>query len=161
MNELLLTRARAMKFYGLIEHWTEVCDQPWIREVIEWEEEARSYRSLERRLTQARLGHFKPLAEFDWSWPKACDREAIEELMELTFLAPATNIILCGPNGVGKSTIACNLGHQAAPYGHTVCCTAASEMLSNLASGDGEQALKAGVEYYGQHPVLIIAEKGY
>jgi DNA replication protein DnaC len=161
MSEILLTRARALKFYGMIEHWAEVCDTPWIRQIIEWEEQARSYRSLERRLTQARLGHFKPLAEFDWSWPKACDREAIEELMELTFLATATNIILCGPNGVGKSTIACNLGHQAALHGHTVFFTTASEMLSDLASCDGDQALKRRFKYYEQPRFLIIDELGY
>ena len=27
-------------------------------------------RSLERRLAQAHLGRFKPLADFEWNWPK-------------------------------------------------------------------------------------------
>jgi hypothetical protein len=31
-------------------------------------------RSLERRLVQANLGRFKPMADFDWNWPKKIDR---------------------------------------------------------------------------------------
>jgi DNA replication protein DnaC len=161
MTDLLLTRARALKLYGMMEHWSEVCDTAWIRQVIDWEEEARTHRSLERRLMQAKLKRFKPLAEFDWEWPHACDRGAIEELMELRFLSTTTNIIICGPNGVGKSTIACNLGHQAALLGHTVLFTAASEMLSDLASCDGDNALRRRFKYYEQPRLLIIDELGY
>ncbi len=36
-------------------------------------------RSFERRLAQARLGRFKPLADFDWNWPTTIDRPLIEQ----------------------------------------------------------------------------------
>ena len=52
-----------------------------------------------------------------------CDREAIMEYMQLAFIKDATNLILCGPNGVGKSTIAKNIAHQAVLQGKTALFT--------------------------------------
>jgi DNA replication protein DnaC len=79
----------------------------------------RACRSLQRRLKTAHIGRFKPLCDFDWSWPKRCDRAAVDALMALDFLADATNVVLVGPNGVGKSTLAQNIAHQALIHGHT------------------------------------------
>jgi ABC-type cobalamin/Fe3+-siderophores transport system ATPase subunit len=61
----------------------------------------------------------------DWNWPKRCDRAAFEALMSLDFLKDATNVVLVGPNGVGKSTLARNVAYQALIHGHTVLFTRA------------------------------------
>ena len=45
---------------------------------------------------------------------------AIESLMSLEFLNDATNAVIIGNNGVGKSMIAKNIAHQALVCGHTV-----------------------------------------
>jgi hypothetical protein len=42
-------------------------------------------------------------------------RQSIQELMTLSFMADASNVMLVGPNGVGKSILACNLGQSAIP----------------------------------------------
>jgi DNA replication protein DnaC len=133
-DDPLMARARALKLYGLLAHWEDIEETGWIAALIQWEEEERARRSLERRLGNAHLGRFRPLADFDWDWPKRCDREAIEELMGLAFLQEAANAILVGPNGVGKSTIARNIAHQAVLAGHTVLCTSAAQMLGELAA---------------------------
>jgi hypothetical protein len=36
------------------------------------EHKEKARRSLERRLARSRLGRFKPMGDFDWSWPKCC-----------------------------------------------------------------------------------------
>jgi len=147
--------------YGLIEHWNEVEQQPWINDLVNWEETARSQRSLERRFSSAHIGRFKPLVNFDWSWPSTCDREAIEELMQLGFIKEAANVIFCGPNGVGKSTIAKNISHQAIICGHSVLFTTAGQMLNDLTSQDGDNALRRRIKYYVQPTLLCIDEVGY
>jgi len=81
----------------------EIAAAPWLEPLIGWEEQERARRALERRLANARLGRFKPLADFDWNWPAQCDRHSIEELMRLGFLKEAANAVLVGPNGVGKN----------------------------------------------------------
>ena len=74
-------RARALHLMGLLAHWSSVQGDPqrlgWTNELLGWEESERSRRSLERRLRSAHIGRFKPLADFDWDWPKQCDRTEI------------------------------------------------------------------------------------
>ena len=137
-NDELFERTTTLKLYGLLAHWDEVINTPWLEPLIVWEEEARQQRSLERRLRQARLGRFKALLDFDWQWPEQCDRDAIQDLMTLNFLKEAANGVLVGPNGVGKSTIARNIAYQAVLQGHTVMFTTAGEMLNILAAQDGD-----------------------
>jgi DNA replication protein DnaC len=152
----LLERARALKLYGLLAHWEEIAETGWIEPLIRWEECERQRRSLERRLRAARIGRFKPLADFDWHWPEQCDREAVEDLMRLAFLDEAANAILVGPNGVGKSTIARNIAHQAVLHGHTVLFTTAAQMLNELAAQDGDHALRRRLRHYAQPTLLAI-----
>jgi len=45
--------------------------------------------------------------------------------MSFKLLADATNVVLQGPNGVDKTTLARNLAHQALLHGHTVLFTSA------------------------------------
>lgn len=161
INNQLAQRATALKLHGLIAHWDEVENIVWIEQLLAWEEDERSKRSLERRMNKAHLGRFKPLAQFDWNWPKKCDREAIEEWMKLKFINDATNLILCGPNGAGKSTIARNIAHQAVLKGYTVLFATAGKMLNNLAAQDGDNALRRRLKHYAQPQLLIIDEVGY
>ena len=105
-SDLLRQRAQALRLYGLLAHWNDIIDAPWLPPLLQWEEEEHLRRSLERRLKGAQLGRFKALAEFDWKWPKRCDRGAVEALMTIDFLKEAANVILIGPNGVGKTTLA-------------------------------------------------------
>ena len=94
MSDNLMNRARALGLHGLIAHWDEVEDSDWLTALIAWEEEERRARSLKRRLADARLGEFKPLADFNWDWPRSCDRMAVEDLMSLSFLNEAANVVL-------------------------------------------------------------------
>ena len=160
-DESLKTRAQALKLHGLLAHWDEISDSDWIEPPIAWEENERQCRSLQRRLGNAHLGRFKPLADFDWAWPSQCDREAIEELMRLGFVRDAANAVLLGPNGVGKSTIAQNIAYQAVIAGHTVLFTTASQMLNELAAQDGDSALRRRLKRYAQPSLLVIDEVGY
>ena len=67
--EQLRERATALRFYGLLAHWPEVNSADWLAPLVQWEEDERTRRSLERRLRDARIGRFKPLTDFDWAWP--------------------------------------------------------------------------------------------
>ena len=128
---------------------------------LDWEEAERTRRSLERRLRRSNIGAFKPLVNFDWTWPSRCDRTAIEELMNLDFMAESANAVLFGPNGIGKSTIARNIAHQALVRGHTVLFASASTLLGELAALDSASALNRRLRLYASFDLLCIDEVGY
>ena len=161
MTETLMNRARALGLHGLLAHWGEVAERDWLAELIAWEEEERRARSLKRRLADARLGQFKPLADFDWDWPRRCDRMAVEDLMGLEFLNEAANVVLVGPNGVGKSTIAANIAHRAVLKGHTVRFATAASLLGELAAIDSDTLLQRRLRFYARQHLLVIDEVGY
>jgi len=165
MNKLdaLKQHAIELKLHGLIAHWQEITDeqQIWLSQWLTWELAERKQRSLERRLSSAKFGRFKPLTEFDWQWPGKIDHAAVQHLMQLDFLSEACNIIILGSNGVGKTTIAQNLGYKAVMQGHTVLFTTAANMLNDLAAQDGDNALRRRLTYYAKAKLLIIDEVGY
>jgi DNA replication protein DnaC len=157
----LRERAAALRLNGLLAHWAEAANAQWVAPLIEWEEAERARRSLERRVRRSSIGAFKPLADFDWSWPSRCDRAALEELMSLQFMAEAANAILVGPNGIGKSTLARNLAHQALLHGHTVLFASAGQLLGELAGIDSDSRLNRRLRHYASFDLLAIDEVGY
>jgi len=159
--DALQARAKALNLRGLLAHWGEAGAAGWVQTLIDWEEQERARRSLERRLRAAHIGRFKPLADFDWTWPKRADRASFEALMSLDFIADATNVVLVGPNGVGKSTLARNIAHHALIHGHTVLFASAGQMLGDLAALDSDSALRRRLRHYTRPSLLVIDEVGY
>lgn len=157
----LQARAKALHLNGLLIHWQEAAKGGWVPALLDWEEQERARRSLERRLAEAHIGRFKPLSDFDWAWPTSCDRPAIEALMSLEFLNEPSNVILVAPNGLGKTMIAQNVAHQAVTAGHSVLFTTAGHMLGDLAALDSDSALRRRLRHYARPRLLAIDEVGY
>ena len=159
--EALKARLRRVNLFGLLAHAEELLGEPWLLRVLEIEESERLNRSLKRRLANARLGTFKSLADFDYSWPKQLDRPLLEDLQTFTFLEQAANVVIVGPNGLGKTMIAKNLVHQSVLRGYTARFTAASDMLHDLAAQDSSTLLSRRLRRYTTPAVLCVDEVGY
>lgn len=161
----LQRQAGELRLHGLLAHWAQVMGQPeqarWVAQLLGWEAAERGRRSLQRRLQAAHLGRFKSLLDYDWHWPRSIERAALEELMTLAFLQEASNVVLVGPNGVGKTMCACNLGYQAVLAGHTVLFITAGALLGELAALDSDSALRRRLHHYAAADLLIIDEVGY
>jgi DNA replication protein DnaC len=157
----LRARAQALRLNGLLAHWDEAGSAPWLPPLLQWEEEERSRRSMERRVRRSSIGAFKPIADFDWKWPTVCDRPAVEELLRLQFMAETANAVLIGPNGIGKSTIARNIAYHALCAGHTVLFITAGALLGELAAIDSASTLHRRLRYYAGFDLLCVDEVGY
>jgi DNA replication protein DnaC len=159
--EDLRERLQRLGLYGLLANVETVINEPWLPQLLGIEEAERARRSFKRRLDDARIGVFKPLADFDWKWPTQCDRPLVEEVLSLTFIEEAANIVLIGPNGLGKTMLMKNMLYQAVLHGHTARFTLASDMLHDLAAQDSSASLARRLRRYTGPAVLAIDEVGY
>jgi DNA replication protein DnaC len=159
--ETLKQRLKRLKLHGLLGRFEEIATEPWLLEVIEAEESERLRRSFKRRADNARLGAFKPIADFDYNWPAELDRRLLDELFTLGFLDDGANVVIAGPNGLGKTMIAKNLIFQGVLRGFTARFTAASDMLHDLAAQDSSTLLSRRLRRYTSPAILGIDEIGY
>jgi DNA replication protein DnaC len=121
----------------------------------------RQERTTARRLKESKIGRFKPLTEFDWSWPKRIDRDAVERLLTLDFMADNANVILAGPQGIGKTMIGKNVALAAVMAGQTALVTTASQLVIDLAQQDSSRSLQSRLRTYLRPDLLVIDEVGY
>jgi DNA replication protein DnaC len=154
-------QAQQLGLWGLLANWDAVKKETWLQRVLGYEEKERARRGLQRRVRNAKLGRFKPMADFDWKWPKEIDRELIEEVFELSFLPESANAVIVGPNGVGKTMIAKNLAYQAILGGYSARFVNASELLNDLGAQETASALMRRLRHYSQPQLLVIDEVGY
>ena len=161
LNDKLYNRAQDIGLWGLLANWDKIAKKPWLADIIEYEETERANRSLQRRLFSAKLGQFRTIADFDWKWPNEIDRETIEELLQLHFVAEPANVIIVGKNGVGKTMIAKNIAHQAILSGYSARFITASQLLNDLAAQETSSALTRRLRHYCQPQILVIDELGY
>jgi DNA replication protein DnaC len=131
-----------------------------IEEITRAELSERARRGLQRRLQHSRLGRFKPMADFDWNWPKKIDRETIERALTLEFIKEGRNLILLGTNGLGKTMITKNIAHAAVLAGHSVLFRSAAELLDDL-QVDSPEIRRRKLAHYGRPQLLCIDEVGY
>jgi len=129
--------------------------------LVEREGQHRARKSLERRLARSRIGRFKPVADFEWDWPKRIDRDAIEAALRLEFLDGGRNIVLVAPQGLGKTMLARNIANQAVLAGHSVLFVTAAQLLLDLAAQDSARALERRFRHYCRPTLLCIDEIGY
>lgn len=132
-----------------------------LRQMARDELQFRNQRSLERRIRSSKVGRVKPLADFDWDWPKSIDQAGISKLFDLDFIKESRNVLFCGPEGVGKTMLAKNLAHTAATQGYSSLYTTASNMIVNLQAGETAGIFRARLRSYLRVDLLVIDEIGY
>ena len=131
-----------------------------IEEIARLEQIEKTRRSLQGRLQRARIGRFKPLADYDWNWPKKIERDLIERAMTLEFIREGRNLVLLGTNGLGKTMLAKNVAHQAVLAGFSALFTTAAELIEDLRSRSPE-TLRRRLARYSRPHLLVIDEVGY
>jgi DNA replication protein DnaC len=131
-----------------------------LEQVVQTEAAERSRRSLERRLRMSGIKSFKPIADFDWSWPTKIERDVIERALTLDFLAEARNLVLVGRNGLGKTMIARNICHTAVLAGHSVLFRSAAALLEDLHRQTPE-GRRRKLRTYANVGLLCVDEVGY
>jgi DNA replication protein DnaC len=133
----------------------------FLLEVMNTEADARRQRYLKARLQLAHLPYVKTFEQFDFSFQPSIDERQIRELRTLRFVHEASNVILLGPPGVGKTHLAVSLAETAIQSGNGAYFMTAHDLVTDLGRAYREGRLDRRMRVYLAPKVLIIDEMGY
>ena len=159
-----------MKLDHLSEQIDSVCEQAakrdldykaFLVEALATEWRGRHTQGVEMRLSQARMPWIKTLDQFDFAFQPSLDRTVVRELVGLSFVERAENVILLGPPGVGKTHLAIALGIKAVEAGHRVVFLTLETLISRLKRARDENRLERQLSQLVYPKVLILDEIGY
>ena len=116
----------------------------------------RDHHNLTQRLTRAGFEEEQTLEAFDWDAPITCDRDRVRDLFGLGFVARQEDVIFLGPVGVGKTFLACALGHAACRAGHDVLFLRADRLFQLLLQARADHSTDKAVRRLLTPDVLIV-----
>ena len=112
----------------------------WLGLLIDREASNRSTKKFQSRMRAAKLRHVgASIEDVDYRTPRKLDKALFKELATGRWIANSQNLLITGPCGVGKTWLACALGHKACRDGKTVIYQRIPRLFAELelAHGDG------------------------
>src|SRR3954454_7458168 len=134
--------------------------EDWLGLLLDREVTARDNKRLGRRLSQARLRQNAVVEDTDFRAPRGLDRALFHTLAGCDWIRRSQQLVISGPTGVGKSWLACALGHKACREGFSVLYRRAPRLFAELAVARGEGRLSQMLATLERTRLLIIDDWG-
>src|SRR5262249_43689779 len=128
-----------------------------LQQAVGTELAGRAERAYHRRVRAAHLPSGKSLEGFDFAFQPSLPARVIQELGTLGFLQTATNIVLLGPPGVGKTHLALAFTARTLEAGYSARFTTLRQLADELETTSWRQQRRR----YLSPKVLVIDEVGY
>ncbi|WP_285675151.1 ATP-binding protein, partial [Paralimibaculum aggregatum] len=112
----------------------------WLGLLIDREAASRSTKKFQSRMRAAKLRHAgASIEDADYRAPRKLDRTLFKQLATGKWIEDHQNLLITGPCAVGKTWLACALGHKACRDGKTVIYQRIPRLFADLelAHGDG------------------------
>ena len=139
---------------------SELSHAEWLALLLDREATERHDRRLRARLRYARLRHQAVVEDVDYRAPRGLDRTLFQNLAGGRWIEEAQNLIIEGPTGVGKSWLACALGHKACRDNRSVLYQRIPKMFTDLALARGDGRYPRLMRALGGVKLLILDDWG-
>ena len=135
--------------------------EDFLRELLEAELRSREQRTAKRRLKEARFPEIKTLEQFEWEALEDISRQKIMELATCEYITKASDVILVGPVGTGKTHAAIGFGVDAARRRFRVAFFRAAQLVRMLTEARDERTLTLLHRRLRRADLLILDELGF
>ena len=148
LNHPTFEKLHALRLSGMYQALVEQMQMPEIAALsfeerlgllVDRESTERENRRLTTRLRQAKLRQTACIEDIDYRHPRGLDKSLMTRLVTCQWVQDRQNVLITGPTGIGKTWLACALGHKACREGWTALYLRLPRFLQELliAKGDG------------------------
>ena len=110
----------------------------WLGLLLEYELTLRRQKQFETRARVAKLRHPASVEDVNYQSPRGLDRALFLKLAACDWIAERRNLLITGASGLGKSWLACALGHKACRENLSVLYTRMPRLFADLAIAHGD-----------------------
>jgi DNA replication protein DnaC len=141
ITQQTLQHLTELKLWGMREALQHQLEQPQTYDLsfeerlgllVDYEKTYRQDKKIERLIKAAKLRHSVCIEDMDYHHRRSLKREAFSHLATGRWIKETFNLMITGPTGIGKSWIACALGHQACRLGLSVFYCRLSKLLEEM-----------------------------
>jgi DNA replication protein DnaC len=170
LYQQLRSHLATLKLADAAEHLPAVLDQAAaeglsltaaLERLLAIEVDATEARRLAGRLRFASLPTPATLAGFDYDAAPGVDPKLIGELATCRYLESATNVLLIGPPGTGKTHLAVGLARASAEAGYRTYFTSAADLAARCHRAALEGRWATTMRFFAGPTLLVIDELGY
>ena len=170
LYQQLRAHLATLKLVDAAEHLPTVLDQATaehlsvtatLERLLAIEVDATVARRLAGRLRFACLPTPATLEDFDYDAASGVDPHLIADLATGHYLESATNVLMIGPPGVGKTHLAVGLARKAAESGYRTYVTTAADLAARCHRAAIEGRWATTMRFYAGPTLLVIDELGY
>jgi DNA replication protein DnaC len=120
----------------------------------------REHKNLSNRLDRAGFSEPHTFEDFDWDAPVTFDRDRVRDLFSLSFLEKRQDVLFLGPVGVGKTFLACALGHSACRAGFKSLFLRSDHLLRMIHQSRADNSTERVIRSLLAPNLLIIDDFG-
>jgi DNA replication protein DnaC len=132
----------------------------WLGLLLDREMTYRHDKRLTSRLRYARLRQQAAVEDVDYRAARGLDRALFQKLASGSWIDAHDNLIICGPTGIGKSWLACALGHRACRDNRSTLYQRVPKLFGELALARGDGRYARLVRTLGNVQLLILDDWG-
>ncbi len=140
-------------------HWTYA---QYLTALSDKEAASRRVKRIQRHIKEAKLPPGKTLDSFDFKEVKSINSAQIMALAENTsWVKEASNVIIFGPSGVGKTHLAAAISYRLIQQGIRILFMQTTALVQKLQQARVDYKLEELITKLSRYPLLVLDDFGY